>query len=294
MFVLRANMGRWGDELYESDSALDFLSIITDKLERELAFLISPDQVIDDTHWLAQVLAVIEMILLFEQYDLGSSVYLQSEKAVHSWREVFFSVWDGEWEAKANYYPYPYDAYEYRKQHRTAIIEQFEYLERIAHYWTELSSGRAVAHPESFVPKEYPLPEYSIRHWTTKDNKEVINVERFVIDLMGFLEREIIYWLSPEKRAEAISFDVEQVWVSVHLLGFLSEKYEQKPGVNERVVGKWRETTIEILKQFLNGDVINWGKADGLYLNVLRVFDKLEAMAKKYPPYDWSFGKDES
>jgi hypothetical protein len=286
-------MGRWGDELYQSDTVGDFHNAFIRQIEREVAYSISPEQIQHDSGWIAHTITLLELILLFEQNDMNGGL-TRDEQKVKRWCEIFFSVWDSDWEEKPKGYGNSvYDTREYRKQHRTAIVEKFDYLQGIAHYWTELFNDNTNAKLES-LPQDYPLPHYSIKRWMTEDGKEMIEVEHFVVELMEYLEREIIYWLSPEKRAEAITFDVEEVWVSVHLLGFLSEKYEQSPGVNERVVRKWRDTTIEIWKEFLNDDRIKWDEPKGLYLNVLGVFDKLEAMAKKYPPYDWSYGDDAS
>jgi hypothetical protein len=280
----RSKMGRWGNELYESDSALDFHYLFTKQVERELAFLLSPEQIKDDNRWVANVLTVLELVLLLEKHHMSIYVFVSNEKAVLRWRETFLSIWDKEWESKhASYVTSIYDSLEYRKQHRAAIAERFDYLERIARYFADVSQP----HPEPFVPLDYPVPFYSLKHWTDRDNREVIRVERFMSELLGYLEREIIYWLSPEKRGEAITFDVEEVWVAAHLLGFLSEIYEQSPGVNDKTVRAWRDTTIEIWKAFNGDDAIVWDESNKLYMNVLQVFERLETAAKKHPPYEW-------
>jgi len=138
------------------------------------------------------------------------------------------------------------------------------------------------------LPLEIPPPYFSVRRTTGQDNQEYRSCERFTTGLIGYLEREIIYWLSWEKRAEIINFAQDVVWVAVDVLGFLCEMYEHPPGVNEPVVRTWRETTAEIWKQFLEGDDQPFDEADPLYLKVLAAFDRLAAMARKYPSMEWS------
>lgn len=275
-------MGRWGDDIYQSDAALDYQATITSRLERELLYWLSPEQLTNDSGWVASVLAVIEVMLLFEQHEVGSSVYIRDEKAVQRWREVFLSVWNGGWQDTS----YSYGDPEYRKKHRLAIIEMFDHLESVARYWTNLSKSSDQIVPNPFS-QEYPIPYFSVRHWTNQDNKGIVKVERFMGELIEHLVKDIIYSLSPEKRAQVIAFNVEEVWVAVDILGFLSAIYERSPGVNGQVVRRWRDTTVQIWKQFEEGDQTDWDETDSLYQNVLRAFDRLEVVAQKYPPFAW-------
>jgi hypothetical protein len=270
-------MGFWGTKLYQSDQALDYFSTITDLLEREMAYWFSPEQVRHEAWWLGQALAVVELMLLFEQHDKGSSVYVQSEAAAARWREVFLQVWDGDW----GHEPEPYDPQnplrtpEQRQQERLMALAMFDYLHTIAHFWTQI--GMSGSKPE-LAPMQlpHPLPYFSLRTPT-----------RFTSDLFGHLEREIIYWLSLEKRSEIFWSDVVEVWVAVDVLGFLSERYERTPGVNATTVQVWREKTVDIWKDSQEGDEQAWDENDPLLVTVMGVFDHLACMAEKYPPMEW-------
>jgi hypothetical protein len=276
-------MGRWGDELYESDSARDyFLIAVTKKIERELAFWLSPEEVDHDSWWLSEVLTVVELILLLKRNESGGDVFIDNPRAVQRWREVFFSVWDGEWHPKSrNFKAYAYDAPDYRKQHRAAVMERFDDLERIAHYWVPLPSPR-LEHPP--LPRDYPLPYYSLYHWTDKNNEEVIMVERFIRDLIRDFIHEIGYLFSSEERENVWWTDIEDVWVAVDQLSLLGEAYQQGT-VNEQKVRRWREINIEVWKQEM-GELPSEDKPDTLYNNILHLFDRLEVVAKKYPAYE--------
>jgi hypothetical protein len=274
-------MGRWGKGIYDSDAALDYQSTITDRLERELLYWLSPEQVRHNSGWLASVLAVIEVMLMFEQHEIGSGGYIEDESAVERWREVFLSVWDGDWQDDAHAFGDP----AYRQQHHPAIIQMLDRLESIARFWTKLSSGSR----EELTPlsPDYPLPYFSKRRWTNRDNKEFVKVDRFTSYLIEHMAKDIIYWLSPEKRGEMLAFNAEEVWVLADALGYLCNIYEQTPGVNEQTVRAWRDNTVQIWKGFLEGDKLVWDETDELYQNVMRAFDRLEAVAQKYPPYEY-------
>ena len=92
-------MGRpRGGGIYDGDTAFDFLSTIAGRFQRELAYWLATENHFNDGFWLERVLAVIEGILLLERHDDSSTVSLSREnpKAVEQWREVFFSIWDGD------------------------------------------------------------------------------------------------------------------------------------------------------------------------------------------------------
>jgi hypothetical protein len=275
-------MGRWGTELYQSDSALDYQSLITDRLERELAYWLSPEQVINESWWLANVLAVIEIILLFEQYKIGSNVYLQKKRAVQRWRETFFGIWDGDWQ-DSRPENYSFSDSESRKHYRPAVIEMFDALEKIAHFWENPKRSDSL---RGLLPSVYAPPYLSMRRWANRHNIEIVQIQRFTGELIEQLVKDIIYSLSPEQRWEAW-FRNEDVWVAVDILGFLCETYERTPGVNEQVVRTWRITVIEIWKQLLAEDHHNLDESEALYQNVMHKFDMLEAVARKFPPDEW-------
>lgn len=91
-------MGRWGDKIYESDAALDYFVIFTERIEREIVYLFAPEQIRHNTAWLTKVLGVVEIVLLFDQHDMGSLSFLSYQStAAKRWEELFFNVWDAQW-----------------------------------------------------------------------------------------------------------------------------------------------------------------------------------------------------
>jgi len=273
-------MGRSGDRIYESDAALDYQSTITDLLERELAYWLFPEPIDNSGWWLAKVFAVIELMLLLEQNNPQSSVYI-TEETVHRLRETVLNIWDGDWhiEQEKAYKAYPYDDPEYRKQHRPAITQIFDHLESLARLWESASNTERP--PVIPLLADYPLPYFSVRHWTNDENKKFVEVDRFTSDVIEHLAKDIIYWLSPEKRAEVMAFNAEEVWVAVDLLGMMCEVYQQPPGINQPIVQVWRETATQIWRSFLADET------SSLYPDVVRAFDRLEAVSLKYPSIEW-------
>jgi hypothetical protein len=275
-------MGRWGDKIYKGDAPLDYLLTITDKFDQELYRLFSPGENNSQSGWLAQTLTIIELILLFELQHKGSSIYVTDIKEVERWRDTFFSIWDGDWKDSLTYDNIFNDA-AYRQQHRPALIAIFDCLRSIAQ--SRLGIAKSGVQPElAPLHPDYPLPYFSVTRWLDNDNSEIFKVERFISDLLESLVKDIIYWLSAEKRAEVITFNVEEVWVAADVLGFLCEKYKQSPGIHEKFIRNWRETTVDIWKQNVGDD---WNESYSLYQEVLSVFDHLEAVARQYPTYEW-------
>lgn len=278
-------MGRWGKGIYDSDDALDFFQTITDQIEREAAYWFSPEQVIHNGWWLAQVLAVMEVILLFEENDIGSSSYFNNTTTVRRWRDIFMSVWDGDWKhdnEMYDSYPHGYDAPNYRKQHRPGIVDLFERMENLAYYWTD---GEDNNPPPVLIPllEDYPLPFFSLLRVTNRENKTFIGVEPFTHKLIESRVKEIIYLLSGKRKGYV---DEEKIWVSVDVLGLLCQTYEQSPTINNELVRTWHETTIQMWTATAYGGE-HWEETDELYQNVKAAFDRLEAIARKYPPYEW-------
>jgi hypothetical protein len=279
-------MGRpRGGGIYDGDSASDFLSTIAGRFQRELAYWLAAENHFNDGFWLERLLAVIEGILLLEKHNDNSTVSLSREnpKAVEHWSEVFFSIWDGDWKGKETYFPS--NEPEYRHQHRPAVIAIFDHLQSIAVFWE--SVGKSSERPDlTPLHPDYPLPYFSIKRLinkNSKDNREEIHVNPFIRDQLESLLKDIIYYLSPEKRAVDISSDGEEVWVAADILAFFCTAYEQTPRVHEEIVRTWRKAVIDIEKQFDE----DWDETDGLYQEVMGVFDRLEAVARKYPPMEW-------
>lgn len=264
-------MGRWGDGLYDSDDALDFFSTITGRLERELAHWLMPERVAPQTMWLAQIFAGLEAMIMLTELDWATSNHLEYETIIQRWKIAFLEVWDGEWSDNPNYNTYQYNTPAYRKEHRSIVIKQFEYLEGVVHYWTNLGTDKQVAEPAPFDEK-LPYFPYS---------------GRLVGELMGSLEREIIYCLSAEKRSQVIFLNViYEIGVSVDVLAFLCERYQKSPGIREGVVEGWRTITTEIYKTSFDEKKI-FDPNDGYYRNMMAAFDRLAALARQYPAEEW-------
>jgi hypothetical protein len=278
-------VSRPASDRIRSDHAYDYYWLFQNRLEREFAYWLAPEQVTETGMWLATVLNAVELMILFEQDIIDFSINFGEEKAVKRWRDVFLSVWDAEWENDNRYgHNDLYGKPEYRKQHRPIIVAMFNFLESVARYGANISKHREELVLSPLLP-DYPLPYFSITRWTNSANKEVISVGRITHDMIEQLVKDIIYGLSLEKREEGYTINTEDVWVAVDILGFLCETYEQSPEVNDQMVRTWRETAIEIWKQFLSDD-IEWDETDPLNQNVMAAFDRLEAVARTYPP-EW-------
>ena len=284
-------MGRWGDGIYDNDKTLDFFSTLTDKLEREIAFWM-PHQTFKTTEmngeWLAQVFCVIEIMLLFEQHEKGDTVYLRGTKRIQRWRKIFMHVWDTDWNDSENprsYNDFNYGESIYRKKHRPAVVSMFDRLYRIAYEWEN-----EILQEDSNLPplhSEYPLPHFSIQKSPIEGGEEIIRVKRFTMDFIEYFVQLIIYWLSEEKRSDALIFDDAEVWVAVDLLGLLCEKYQQSPMINVAHAKRWRQATIEISIGFEGMDVNEDVPEDKvLFPDIITAFDKLEELARKYPRFE--------
>lgn len=265
-------MGRFGDGIYGSDKALDYLYIVTKRIERELAYWLSPEQVTASSDWLARILTVTEVVLLFEQYLPRGGIQLKV-KTVERWRTEFFRVWDGDWKDKPLFNDF-FEKAVYRQEKRPALTAMFDRLESIAGQWDTVENGRDRPALVDLHP-DYPLPYFSLHDI------------RFAYRLLEGLAKDIIYYLSSEMRAEVEITDVEQVWVAVDLLAFLSEAYERSPSVDEQVVRNWRKTTFEIGEKFDGDDNPHLDESDRLYQAIAGAFDRLETVAGKYPPEVW-------
>lgn len=225
-------MGRWGKGIYQSDSALDYFSTISDYFERELAYQFAPEHVSTSSYWLSESIAPIEIFLLVEQNHVGSS-FFEETRAVERWREVFLNVWDGEWESE-RYLTSQLDDIEYRQHHRSGIVGIFNQLETVAQFWATIKENdRILKLPP--LPPEYHLPYFS------KHPGRII--ERLV--------KDIIYYLSAEMRPDALGFFRvhEDLPVAIDILGLLCNSYKIDPIINSKTVGKWRTITLEIFSQ---------------------------------------------
>ena len=67
-------MGRWGSGIYDSDASLDFFDTIMDRISRDISFWFSPEQVDENAEWLREVLTLIEIRLIFDAHEIGTTV----------------------------------------------------------------------------------------------------------------------------------------------------------------------------------------------------------------------------
>lgn len=270
-------MSRWADGIFDSDAALDFFSTITDRLERELAYWFSPENVQHHSRWIAEVMSIIELILLFERHHKGSEDYVLDERAVQRWQDVIFSVWDDNWDATTKT-DFPYSRQEIRQQERATIALLFDYLRDKANLLEDDTLADQTRLPN------VPLPRYSKYKWYTDFGQAKIKTGQVIPDLIRHLEQTIIYYHSPEKWALAISMGMEEAWVAVDLLAFICETYELSPGMYSQSVEAWFATAVENCNASKEYDVTGWNDANPYFQNVQRAYDRLEAIAKKYKP----------
>jgi hypothetical protein len=278
-------MGRWGDGIYDSDWALDYFGKVTDQIERELFVWLTPNLPI--VVWrqdFAGLLSLLEISLLLDQHLPIGSGFLSNLEEIPNWRNTIQKIWDGDWEEKA-VLPALYNSPESRQKYRPAMMAILDRIDSIIALWN-FPGNISEAPPLKPLHPDYPLPFFSVRR-RVDENKEFVYIDRFTSDLLVWLLKEIIYYLSPEKRFEMVRSNVETGWVAADLLAYLCAAYEQSPGIKEEAVRNWRAATIDILKQFLHDDHLELDESDGLYREVLSVFDRLEAVAKKYPPVEW-------
>jgi hypothetical protein len=278
--------------VYDSDTGFAHFHDIADLLKREIAYQLSPEHIRNRGDWLASVLAVVELILLFEKNDIGSTIHFRDEKVVQRWSSVFFSVWDGDWQEDNKYSSFTdiLDDSEYRKQHRQIVEKMFGRFEIIARHWKEKLHGINLP----LLPIDVPLPYFSIARWQKPNYEEKFGAVSFIWQILDYFEKEIVFWLSPEKRAEAESFKLVPIWVAidVDIMGLISETYHITSGISTPRVRAWRDTTIQIWKNFEEEEGNTLDQTRREYLDTMRAFDRLEMLAIKYPSP--SYDKDES
>lgn len=285
-------MGRWGNKIYESDKVLDVFDNLQAQIKRELVFWLQPEQLpIQNAgyrYWVANVLSVIEMMLLFGQHEQGNPFQIEHPAAVNRWRKVFLGVWDGNWDDTdpAVEAPQGYAVPAYRQQHRAAVVAMFDRLESIAHMWANIDQPTAKSTLLAPLLPEYPLPYFSNPH---SDNS--INAKRahFLGSTLEGLVMSIVYWLSSEMRPFALMSNVEEVWGAVDILGFLCKAYDVSPIGRIQTIQSWQETTILIWKQFQANCKQEWKEGE-LYHNVIAAFDRLKDTTNtKQPDSDWLY-----
>jgi hypothetical protein len=260
-------MGRWGDGIYESDSALDFFfGTITKRLIRDMVFWFSPEQVDQSARWLTEVLTLIEIFLIFDELKIGTIADPSLHpSAVKRWRRAFFKVWDAEWDSP-DLENAGYRMSAYRVEHR-----------HIARRWVQRLYKRALDEHQDldpFVPKEN-LPYFSV-------------AGSFFYDLGEMLTDKIVFILSEENRENVIDFfEIEIVWVAIDVIGILCERYSLSPRLKENTINHWFEKMIAIWNERASENGRTPSDELALYTNVVRIFDRLRSLARQYPPHSW-------
>lgn len=124
-------------------------------------------------------------------------------------------------------------------------MNMFSQLENMIQLWADNKYGEI-----DFASILTPFSPSSIRRFRDSNNNEFLHFDRFVHEIIYLLEKDIIYWLSPEKRSELLGLflENEDIIVAVDLLACICEAY-QTPPMNEQVVHRWQNTYLQVTKQ---------------------------------------------
>ncbi|MBI1277740.1 MAG: hypothetical protein GC179_06395 [Anaerolineaceae bacterium] len=274
-------MGRWGKGIYQSDGALDYFSLISDRIEREFAFQFSPERVTAEHWWVIRVIKLIEVVLLLHQHGVINVLYFDNLETVKRWQKTFFAVWDFDWKSTGN--P-PFDQISFRIEKRPIVERMFSQLEIVVESWVKLSPLEI-----DLQTLLTPTSKDSISRSKTDENLEYVFLDRFIFELIEQLVKDIIYWLSPEKRAELHSFfgGLDDPVVAVDVLGCLCEAYQTTPGMKAKVIHAWKDSYIQIMKEVYEESKLELDETGERFKSIVAAFDKLEMLANKYPPEDW-------
>lgn len=272
-------MARWSDGIYDSDEALDFYTTITDRLERELAYWLSPENIQYHSRWVLEVISLVEVLLLCDRHKHGNEDYVFPEKSVKRWRDHFMSVWDADWsvEETNDMHRLPYNEQAFREKYRSTVEQLFDYLRDKASFLEH-----DVLSQETKIPA-IPLPMFSKHKWKNEFGQSKVRTSQVVDDLIKHLEQVVIYYHSSEKWAFAISYGMEEAWAAVDLLAFLCAAYEKTPGLYPQTVNAYRKLAIQ--NSDTSDDVHGeWDENKPFFRNVSKAYDMLEAVAKRYKP----------
>lgn len=101
--------------------------------------------------------------------------------------------------------------------------------------------------------------------------------------LLDDLIHIISFVLSDENRPNLESWfsNMDDVCVSIDVIGYLCEAFEISPKVSSRMVNIWHDKVTDLWQINKNDDSF---KETDLYKNVLMAFNRLNHVAEKYPP----------
>jgi hypothetical protein len=274
--------------IYSPDlDGIEYVALIRNRIERSLEacmsdFRTKPED--ERSQWLGRMLNAVELILLFERHEPHPGIFLVDLASVRSWREAFFTIWDGDWQEEQRFY-FPYGDIVYRQQYRPAVVRLFDRLESLGEYWSDTGSASDY---DALIPllPDYSLPYFSLYRHLDRSDEPFVTPGVVTESLIDFLVRDIIYWLSPEKREDmsGVAVFVEGVWVAVDLLGLLSASYETSCGIKPVFIEAWRASIQSIWSE---SAAVLWGNDDDLLDEVMSVFDRLHEATRKYPHPWW-------
>lgn len=270
-------MGRDGEKLYyDSDETFDFFNEVVDLIEREISFRLSPERVFHNTVWLREVINIVEVMLLFDLYNVGTTVYMgRLAPSIARLRDTFFIVWDADWSQDEGMHAYaPYRDYQYRTQHRHILSSWFDRLGEIAAYWSADDSDDLAP----FIPIA-DLPYFRYTDHLGKVN--IVNGSMMSAVYASML-KTIVFNLSDENLDHAIGFAmaIESVWVAVDVINTLCEAFEDAPNIREETIDRWFNRMKFLWMTFLSQESRVLNEERELYQTVVALFDRLKRLAR--------------
>lgn len=281
-------MGRWNYGIYDSDTSLDYLAVIHKFLMKETVYCFSPEQVFANTYWLQEALTLVEIMLILaeEDHDGAQSHLMDQHNAVRRWRDVFFNVWDADWNDPSNH-SLPYRDYVYRVEHRSTILMMFDRLIELADYWQADLLQRDIP---PFVLRE-KLPLFSLVRLRGRDGQDMLYTGRFLDDFIEMLRCHIVFLFSEENREKDWGFDfsdLDEAWVDIDLLALMCQKYETSPGLRPPTIHRWLDMSLGLWSRYIDHperpvSVDTLPEYEGiLYTNTVTVFVRLIDVAQRY------------
>ncbi|GGS16706.1 DUF4259 domain-containing protein [Streptomyces griseoviridis] len=87
-------MGTWGSGNFESDTALDHLSLVTDRLVTDITDAMTGDPVAlePDEYWGVAVPCNVELLHTLAQ--AGRTTGLPAPETIESWKRTFMAIWE--------------------------------------------------------------------------------------------------------------------------------------------------------------------------------------------------------
>jgi len=270
-------MGTWGSGVLQSDAALDFFDQFSDRLEKEIGYWASPVHLQQVERSSASfLLAAIDLLAtILEHYDHALIV---NYPTIQPYKDAFFAAWDK-------------DVADSTEQERLIITALFDRLKILEYGYDgtlnkqELEEFRAIKPP-------------SLVRGTIKELQELNNTEwaygqmRLLERVTDELRKELIYWFSLEQRKQLRYEHGDELIPAADMLAFICDYYHRSPELSARKIRHWQK----VLLRFWDKAVARpegMGKPDyevGRRKVFVETFEKLEAVAQKYPPF---WGDDE-